>query len=106
MTAVHLYDCDPEAVHGVPVPDAERRPLALIVADALQANCGTCWAHPGEPCDTGDGAMHLGRFARARRRRAISSWDMAVVLDVAAPDPEDVFTPSTVIAAELTGAAS
>jgi hypothetical protein len=101
----YLYDCDPEAVHGTPVPTAERRSLALIAADALKANCGACWAHPGDPCDAE--GVHLARFARARRHRAISSWDMATVLDTAAPDPEDVFTPSTVIPADvLTGATS
>jgi hypothetical protein len=101
MTAVHLYDCDPDAAHGTPVPAPDRRPLADIAADALAANCGECWRRPGQPCPV-DG-MHLARFARARRRGAISAADMAVVLDVAAPCPEDVFTPATVIPA---GAAS
>lgn len=95
--AVHLYDCDPAAEHGNPVPAPDRRPLAGIAADALAANCGSCWARPGQPCDA-DGT-HLARFARARRRGAISGPDMAVVLDVAAPRPEDVFTPATVIPA-------
>jgi hypothetical protein len=99
MTAVHLYDCDPDAAHGTPVPDAERRPLALIAADALDYLCEVCWFGPGERCDAP--GMHLARYARARRRRSISAADMAVVLD-AAPD---VFEPSTVIAAELAGAA-
>lgn len=103
MTAVHLYDCDPAADHGTPGPARDRRPLALIAADALAATCGECWGRPGEPCDAG--GMHLARFARARRRGAISSSDMAVVLDIAAPRPEDVFTPATVIPAVLAGAA-
>lgn len=98
MTATHRYDCDPAADRGTPVPDRERRPLHLIAANALAANCGTCWARPGRPCAAP--GTHLARFARARRRGAIGAADMAVVLD-AAPD---VFGPSTVITAELTGA--
>ena len=104
MTAVHLYDCDPQADYGTPVPEADRRPLHLVAADALAATCGECWAHPGEPCDA-DG-MHLSRFARARRRGAISGPDMAVVLGLAAPGPQDVLTSATVIPCTLTGAVS
>jgi hypothetical protein len=100
VTAVDLYDCDPQADHGTHVPDRDRRPLALIAADALDYLCEVCWSGPGEPCE-GDG-MHLARLVRARRRRAVSAADMAVVLD-AAPD---VFEPSTVIPACLAGAAS
>jgi len=100
MTAVHLYDCDPVAERGTPVPARDRRPLALIAAAALDYLCEICWSAPGEPCDA-DG-MHLCRLARARRRGAISAADMAVVLD-AAPD---VFEPSTVIPAGPAGAAS
>ena len=100
MTAVHLYDCDPAADHGTPVPDAARRPLHLIAAAALPYLCEICWSGPGEPCE--GGGMHLARLARARRRRAVSAADMAVVLAVA----PDVFEPSTVIPCVLTGAAS
>lgn len=103
MTAAHLYDCDPRAERGTPVPAPDRRPLHLIAADALAATCGECWARPGQPCPVA--GMHLARFARARRRGAISAADMAVVLDVAAPDPEDMFTPATVIPAVPAGAA-
>lgn len=98
MTAVHLYDCDPQADAGTPT--AGHRPLADIAAAALDYLCEICWSAPGEPCE-GRG-MHLARLARARRRRAVSAADMAVVLD-AAPD---VFEPSTVIPAELAGALS
>ena len=101
MTAVHLYDCDPAADHGTPVPDRERRPLHLIAAAALPYLCEICWSGPGEPCE--GGGMHLARLARARRRRAVSAADMAVVLAVA----PDVFEPSTVIPVPaLAGAAS
>lgn len=96
MTAVHLYDCDPQADAGTPAPG--HRPLAGIAADAIQAECGECWPGHGNPCDAP--GLHLARYARARRRGLISGPDMAVVLD-AAPD---VFTPATVIPA-LTGAA-
>jgi len=99
MTA-HLYDCDPAADAGTPVPDADRRPLHLIAAAALPYLCEICWSGPGEPCE-GTG-MHLARLARARRRAAISAADMAVVL-AAAPD---VFEPATVIPCVLAGAAS
>jgi len=91
VTAVHLYDCDPAADCGTPVPDADRRPLHLIAAAALDYLCEICWSGPGEACE--GGGMHLARLARARRRAAISGPDMAVVL-AAAPD---VFEPSTVI---------
>ena len=100
MTAVHLYDCDPAADAGTPVPGAERRPLALIAADALPYLCEVCWSGPGEPCE--GGGMHLARLARARRRGAVSAADMAVVLAAAL----DAFEPSTVIPAVLAGAAS
>jgi hypothetical protein len=101
MTAAHLYDCDPYAEAESPVPPAARRPLALIAADALAAQCIICWPVPGGPCDAA--GMHLARLARARRHHEISGPDMAVVL-AAAPD---VFTPATVIPAGVpAGAAS
>ena len=100
MTAVHVYDCDPAADLGTAVPEADRRPLALIAAAALDYLCEVCWSGPAEPCE-GDG-MHLARLARARRRRTISEADMVVVL-AAAPV---AFTPATVIPCVLTGAAS
>lgn len=96
MTAVYLYDCDPQADAGTPA--AGHRPLAEIAADAIQAECGECWPGHGSPCDAP--GLHLARYARARRRGLISGPDMAAVLSVAG----DVFTPSTVIPA-LTGAA-
>jgi hypothetical protein len=89
VTAVHLYDCDPQADAGTPADG--HRPLAEIAADAIQAECGECWPGHGNPCDAP--GLHLARYARARRRGLISGPDMAVVLD-AAPD---VFEPSTVI---------
>ena len=76
------------------------RSLAEIAADAMAANCGHCWAAPGEPCKA-DG-MHLARFARARRRGLIDGPDMCVVLDAAG----DVFEPRTVIPASTLAAAS
>jgi hypothetical protein len=101
MIAAHLYDCDPEADRGTPVPDRDRRPLALIAAAAMDYLCEICWSGPGEPCDAP--GMHLARLARARRRRSVSAADMAVVL-AAAPD---VFEPSTVIPVPVpAGAAS
>jgi hypothetical protein len=71
------------------------RTLSDITADALDANCGHCWAEPGNPCDT-PGGTHLARYARARRRGLISGPDMSVALDAA----DDVFEPATVVAAE------
>ncbi|HET9974019.1 MAG TPA: hypothetical protein VFQ68_37705 [Streptosporangiaceae bacterium] len=100
MSEQHLYDCDPFAEAGTPVPGPVRRPLHLIAADALAAQCITCWPAPGEPCDA-DG-VHLARFARARRRGAVSGPDMAVVLE-AAPD---VPTPAAVIPCVLAGVAA
>jgi len=101
MTAVHVYDCDPAADYGTPVPDRDRRPLHLIAAAALDYLCEICWSGPGEPCE--GGGMHLARLARARRRRSIGAADMAVVLG-AAPD---VFEPATVIPVPVpAGAAS
>ncbi len=101
MTAVHLYDCDPAADYGTTVPDADRRPLHLIAAAALPYLCEVCWSGPGEACE--GAGMHLARLARARRRRAVSAADMAVVLD-AAPD---VLEPATVIPVRVpAGAAS
>ena len=74
------------------------RPLAEITADALLANCGHCWASPGQPCATeAPGGMHLARYARARRRGILTGPDMSAVLDAVTPDPADVFTPATVV---------
>ncbi len=72
------------------------RTLAEIAADALQANCGHCWARPGRPCSaSAPGGIHLARFARARKG-LLSDADMCVVLDAAG----DVFEPATVIRLE------
>jgi len=49
-------------------------------ADALAANCGRCWSHPGEPCKVMSGGrptsknkktVHQERVARAERRGAL-----------------------------------
>ncbi len=99
--AVHVYDCDPDADYGTAVPDADRRPLALIAAAALPYLCEVCWSGPGEACE--GGGMHLARLARARRRRTIGEADMAVVLDAAPDVPE----PAAVIPVRVpAGAAS
>ena len=73
------------------------RTLRDITADALQANCGHCWAEPGQPCTGERPGMHLARYARARRRGLLTDYDMGAVLNVAAPDPDDVFTPATML---------
>jgi hypothetical protein len=91
VTAVYLYDCDPQADAGTLA--GVHRPLAEIAADAIQAECGECWPGHGNPCDA-DG-KHLARYARARRRGLISGPDMSVVLDAAGV----AFQPSTVIPA-------
>lgn len=81
------------------------RPLAEIAATAVVVSCGHCWAVPGDPCAAdAPCAMHLARFARARRRGLISDADMCAVLDVAAPGPLDVFAPATVINLEQVAA--
>jgi len=92
--------CENGSVCGSCPCHAGERTLAAITADAMLASCGWCWGGWGQPCDA-DG-VHLARFARARRRGLISETDMAAVLGAVAPDPEDVFTPGTVI---LAGAA-
>jgi len=89
--AAYLYECDPVADAGIPHPQA--RPLAVIAADAMQAECGECWPGHGNPCDAE--GVHLARFARARRRGLISGEDMSAVLDAAG----EVFEPCTVIPA-------
>jgi hypothetical protein len=84
------------------------RSLHEICEDARRANCGVCWALPGDECVfttapasvpvTRDTAMlslrgyHVGRFGRAMRRGLISGPDLVAVLQAAV-----VFTLSTVI---------
>ena len=71
------------------------RTLPEICEAVRLANCGHCWAVPGEPCVIGpDGAcgFHVARFGRAFRRGLISGANLVAVLAV-----PDAFTNATVI---------
>jgi len=84
------------------------RSLREICQAARQANCGECWALPGDECVFTSVPVsvpvvpgtpmlpacgyHVARFARAQRRGLISGPDLMAVLDTV-----DVFTTSTVI---------
>jgi hypothetical protein len=84
------------------------RTLAEICEDVRRANCGECWALPGDECVFTSVPVsvpvvpgtpvrpvrgyHVARFARAQRRGLISGPDLMAVLDTAG-----VFTTSTVI---------
>ncbi len=84
------------------------RTLHEICEDARQANCGECWALPGDECVyttvpvsvpvTPDTPVrpargyHVARFGRAMRRGLISGRDLMAVLE-ALP----AFTTSTVV---------
>jgi len=89
------YCAELEAAQAKPVV-ATPGILAEITTVAFKANCGHCWAAPGDPCDAPGGGTHLARYARARRRGILSGPDMCVVLDAAG----DVFEPATVIRLE------
>jgi hypothetical protein len=63
--------------------EATETALREISEAALGANCGHCWAEPGEPCSTAlSGGTHVARFARAARKGLITSADLSLVLDV------------------------
>ena len=67
--------------------------LAGITAVALGANCGHCWACPGEPCATAlPGGTHMARFDRAYRRGFITAADFMLVVDTL-----DAFTEASVL---------
>jgi hypothetical protein len=84
------------------------RSLHEICEDVRRANCGECWALPGDECVFTSvpasvpvipgtpvrpvRGYHVARFARAQRRGLISGPDLMAVLDTAG-----VFTTSTVI---------
>ena len=84
------------------------RSLREICEDVRRANCGECWALPGDECVFTSvpasvpvvpgtpvrpvRGYHVARFARAQRRGLISGPDLMAVLDTAG-----VFTTSTVI---------
>jgi hypothetical protein len=87
------------------------RPLHEICEDARRANCGECWAPPGDECvfttipvsvPVTPGTpvrpvrgYHVARFGRAMRRGLITGPDLMAVLDTAG-----AFTTSTVIYVE------
>jgi hypothetical protein len=93
----------------VTAPEAPAaRSLREICEDVRRANCGECWALPGDECVYTTAPVsvpvtpgtpvrsvrgyHVARFARAMRRGVISGADLMAVLDTAG-----VFTTSTVI---------
>lgn len=50
--------------------------------DAMAANCGLCWAHPGEPCHTPGGRKrppHKARIDRAGRRGVLGGAGRALI---------------------------
>jgi hypothetical protein len=93
---------------AAPKAPAARRSLHQICEDARRANCGECWALPGDECVFTSvpasvpvvpgtrmlpaRGYHVARFGRAQRRGLISGPDLMAVLDTAG-----VFTTSTVI---------
>ena len=90
------------------------RPLAGICEAARQANCGECWARPGDECVFTSVPVsvpvtpgtpvkpargyHVARFARAMRRGLITGPDLIAVLETL-----DAFTSSTVVYDERPG---
>lgn len=84
------------------------RSLHEICEDARRANCGECWALPGDECvfTTAPASVpvtsgtavrpvrgyHVARFGRAMRRGLISGPDLVAVLGTAG-----VFTSDTVV---------
>jgi hypothetical protein len=82
-----------------PSPGTATGPVSLhaVCELARLANCGCCWARPGQPCATGrDGAAgyHLARFARAERRGLISTTAFDAVL---AATGQGMFDGSTIV---------
>ena len=84
------------------------RSLREICEDARRANCGECWALPGDECVYTTAPVsvpvtpgtpvrpvrgfHVARFGRAMRRGLISGPDLLAVLGTL-----DAFTTATVI---------
>ena len=84
------------------------RPLPEICEAARQANCGECWAFPGDECvyttvpvsvpvTPGTAVQpvrgyHVARFGRAMRRGLISGTDLIAILQDLV-----VFTSATVV---------
>ncbi len=89
-------------------PTSAARSLQEICESAREANCGHCWALPGDECVftsvpvsvpvTRDTPLlpargyHVARFARAMRRGVISGPELIAVLQTVG-----AFTGSTVI---------
>jgi hypothetical protein len=92
------------------------RSLREVCEAARQANCGECWAQPGDECVFTTAPVsvpvtpgtpvkpargyHVARFARAMRRGLITGPDLIAVLDTLV-----VFTTSTVVYDETPGGA-
>jgi hypothetical protein len=72
------------------MPERTATPLELARETARMLTC-ECGARPGHTCD-GEGGMHLGRFAAARRFGLLSEDRMTAVLACL-----DVFTLETII---------
>ena len=67
-------------VAAPPEAPASLRPLAEICAAARQANCGECWANPGEPCTHNPEGDHVARFGRAARKGLITGPELVAVV--------------------------
>jgi hypothetical protein len=76
------------------------RTLSDICADALQVNCGYCWAAPRQPCVSEPRGIHVARFGRAMRRGVISGTDLLAVLRTFS-----MFTDASVFVADTSGGA-
>ena len=78
------------------------RSLREVCEAARQANCGECWARPGDECVftsvpvsvpvTPARGYHVARFARAMRRGLITGPDLIAVLETVV-----CFTSATVV---------
>jgi hypothetical protein len=79
-------------VTSVQTPIAAPRSPSDISQAARQANCGECWAVPGESCTRDPEGDHVARFGRAMRRGLISGPELLAVLGAL-----DAFTMATVI---------
>ena len=98
----------PPTIPQPPAPAETARSLHEICEAARQANCGHCWAMPGEECALTTAPVsvpvvpgtplrrvpgyHVARFGRAYRRGLISAADFLAVTDAAG-----VFTAAAVI---------
>lgn len=97
--------------------EAAARSLHDICEDTRRANCGQCWAPPGDECIYTTAPMsvpvtrstpvrpvrgyHVARFSRAYRRGLITGPELTAALDTAG-----VFTSATVVYDETPGGAS